>query len=228
VNIGQFLSLLGAALAGFFAICNPIANTPIFLSMTEGDDTATKKAVARRATLVAFAVVVVAALLGKLIGQLFGITMPAFKLAAGFIVFMIGYHMVSGQSHGAQRASESDIKHSLQAELDKAVSPLAVPILAGGGTISTAIVFASDDGVEGIFATILSFGIICIATYFFFRSGETIERKIGQSGMNALTRIMGLMLATIGVQIILGGLSGILSEYLPEIPSLVAKASTGN
>jgi multiple antibiotic resistance protein len=228
VDIGQFLSLFGTSLAGFFAICNPIANTPIFLSMTEGDDLATKRAVARRATLVAFGVVVVTALLGKFIGQLFGITMPAFKLAAGYIVFMIGYHMVSGQPHGAQKASDSDIKHSLQAELDKAVSPLAIPILAGGGTISTAIVFASDDGIEGIAATILSFGIICIATYFFFRSGETIERKIGQSGMNALTRIMGLILATIGIQIILGGLSGILNEYLPEIPSLFKDGGSGN
>lgn len=222
----QFLSMLVTSIATFFAMCNPIANTPIFISMTTGDDAATKKAVARRATIVAFAIVVVMAIFGKLIGELFGITLPAFKLAAGYIVFMIGYHMVSGQSHGAQKASDSDIKNTLEQELDKAVSPLGIPILAGGGTISTAIVFSSDAGFEGILATIIGFGIIIIMTYVFFLSGDAIEKKVGQSGMNAMTRIMGLILVTIGVQIFLGGLSGVLNVYLPTIPALLAGGSS--
>lgn len=220
-----FLPLLVTSVATFFAMCNPFANTPIFMSMTAGDDKATKKAVARRAVITAFVIVVVMSALGKLIGELFGITLPAFKLAAGFIVFMIGYHMVSGQSHGAQKASDGDIKNSLEAELDKAVSPLGIPILAGGGTISSAIVFASDDGIEGIAATIIGFGIIILITYFMFLSGDALEKKIGQSGLNALTRIMGLILTAIGVQIFLGGLGGVLNVYLPTIPALLSGAS---
>ena len=80
-------------------------------------------------------------------------------------------------------------------------------------------------GLEGIVATIVGFGIIIVMTYFFFLSGDTIENEIGQSGLNALTRIMGLRLATIGVQIFLGGLEGVLNQYLPTIPALLSGGS---
>ena len=211
------IPLLVNALATFFAMCNPIANTPIFISMTAEDDAATKKKVALRAVIVAFIIIVVTAAAGKLMGELFGVTLSAFKIGAGYLVFFIGYRMVSGQGHGAQKASDSDIKHTLENELDKAVSPLAIPILAGGGVRSSAVVFAATDGVEGVIAVIVGFGLIMVMTYFFFLSGDAIEKKIGQSGINALTRIMGLILLTIGVQILLGGISGALNDYLPQI-----------
>ncbi len=221
-----FVPLFFSSLATFFAICNPIANTPIFISMTAGDDVATKKAVARRALIVAFAIVVVMAAAGKLIGELFGITLPAFMLGAGYLVFMIGYHMVSGQPHGAQKASDDDINDTLERELDKAVSPLGIPILAGGGTISAAVVFSATDGFEGLLAVVLGFGIIIVMTYFFFLSGDSIEKRIGRSGLNVVTRIMGLILLTIGVQIFLGGLGSILNEYIATIPSLLSGAGS--
>jgi multiple antibiotic resistance protein len=216
------IPLLVSSLATFFAMCNPIANTPIFIGMTAGDDAATKKAVARRAVIVAFAIAVVMAAFGKLIGELFGIALPAFKIGAGFLVFMIGYHMVSGESHGSQKASDSDIKNTLEQELNKAVSPLGIPILAGGGVISSAVVFSATNGFEGLIAVIVGFGIIMIVTYFFFLSGDAVEKKLGQSGINALTRVMGLILLTIGVQIFLGGVSGALNVYLPTVPGLLS------
>jgi multiple antibiotic resistance protein len=165
---------------------------------------------------------VVMAAAGKLIGELFGITLPAFKLGAGILVFMIGYHMVTGKGHGAQKASESDIQHTLAQELDKAISPLGTPILAGGGTISAAITFSATDGFEGLVAVIVGFGIIMIMTYYFFLAGDSIEKRLGQSGITALTKIMGLILLTIGVQIFLGGLSGALDVYLPTLPSIMS------
>jgi multiple antibiotic resistance protein len=161
------------------------------------------------------------AVAGKLIGLLFGLTLPAFQLAAGFLVFMIGYQMVSGQTHGAETASDSDIQHSLEQELDKAVSPLGIPILAGGGTISATIVLSASNGFEGIIATILGFTIIIIINYFMFLSGDTIERKLGHSGINAISRIMGLILATIGVGVFLDGLAGALNNYLPTLAALL-------
>jgi len=223
MNMTAFGGLLLTSVATFFAMCNPIASTPVFISMTTGDDDATRKAVARRATMVAFAIVVIVAVAGKLIGELFGISLPAFRIASGYIVFMIGYQMVSGKSHGAQTASDSDIKHTLEHELDKAVSPLGIPLLAGGGTISAAIVFSATDGIEGAVATIVGFGIIITITYFMFLSGDAIENKMGQSGMNAITRIMGLILTSIGVGILLDGVAGALNIYIPTISSLLGK-----
>jgi multiple antibiotic resistance protein len=220
------ISMLVSSLATFFAMCNPFANTPIFMSMTAGDDADTKKAVARRATLFAFAIAVVMAAAGKLIGELFGVTLPAFKLGAGILVFMIGYHMVAGKAHGAQSASEEEIKHSREEELNKAISPLAIPILAGGGTISAAVTFSATDGFEGLVAVIVGFGLIMVMTYFFFLSGDAIEKRLGQAGLVALTKIMGLILLTIGVQIFLGGLDGVLNEYIPTIPALMSGSAS--
>jgi multiple antibiotic resistance protein len=214
--------LLVSSIATFFAMCNPFANTPIFMGMVAGDDAATKKAVARRAVIFAFMLAVVMAAAGKLIGELFGITLPAFKLGAGILVFMIGYHMVTGKPHGAQSSSEGDVKSTLAEKLDMAISPLGTPILAGGGTISAAITFSATDGFEGLVAVIVGFGVIMVMTYFFFLAGDTIEKRLGKSGITALTKIMGLILLTIGVQIFLGGMDGVLNEYIPTIPSLLS------
>jgi multiple antibiotic resistance protein len=224
MDISALLPLLVSSIATFFAMCNPFANTPIFMSMTAGDDAATKKAVARRATLFAFAIAVVMAASGKLIGELFGITLPAFKLGAGILVFVIGYHMVMGKAHGAQSASDEEIEKSKEQELEKAISPLGTPILAGGGTISAAVALSATDGFEGLVAVIVGFGVIMVMTYFFFLSGDSIEKKLGAAGLVALTKIMGLILLTIGVQIFLGGMDGVLNEYIPTISSLLSSS----
>jgi len=222
MNTSVLLSMFVSSLATFFAMCNPFANTPIFMSMTTGDDAATKKAVARRATLFAFAVAVVMAAAGKLIGELFGITLPAFKLGAGILVFVIGYHMVMGKPHGAQSASEEEVDKSKDKEMEKAISPLGTPILAGGGTISAAITFSATDGFEGLVAVIVGFGLIMVMTYYFFVAGDTIEKKLGTAGILVMTKIMGLILLTIGVQIFMGGLDGAFNAYLPTISATLS------
>jgi multiple antibiotic resistance protein len=224
MDIATLGPLLVKSLATFFAVCNPIPGIPIFMSMTEGDDAATKKAVARRAVIFAFVLTVTMAALGKFIGELFGITLPAFKMATGILVFMIGYQMVSGNAHGAQSPGAGETKRTLAQELDKAISPLGTPLIAGGGAISAGISFSATDGVEGLFAVIVGFGIIMVLTYFCFLSGDAIEKRIGQSGITGLTKIMGLILLTIGVEIFLGGVDGVLGDHLPKIAALLKGA----
>jgi multiple antibiotic resistance protein len=126
-----------------------------------------------------------------------------------------------GKPH-AQSADEKEVEHNREQRLEQAISPLGTPILAGGGTISAAIALSATDGFEGLVAVIVGFGVIMIMSYFFFLSGDAIEKKIGKSGLVALTKIMGLILLTIGVQIFLGGLDGVLNEYLPTIPALLS------
>ena len=110
--------------------------------------------------------------------------------------------------------------------MEKAISPLGKPILAGGGVISTAVAFSATDGFEGLLAVIVGFAIIMIMTYLFFLSGDAIEKKLGKSGIVALTKVMGLTLLTIGVQIFLGGLDSILNEYIPTIPALLSSVGS--
>lgn len=124
---------------GFFAIMNPIANTPIFLGLTSGDDEQTIAAVALRSLMLAFLIVTLFSVAGKVIFELFGLTLPAFQITGGLLVFLIGFHMLQGNHSSVQHPSEEDKQKSREAALGVAVSPLAMPILAGPGTITTAM-----------------------------------------------------------------------------------------
>jgi multiple antibiotic resistance protein len=116
---------------GFFAIMNPIANTPVFLGLTSDDDAATRRAVARRALVLTFVIIAVFCVAGRLIFELFGITLIAFRIAGGLLVFLIGFHMLQGEHSSIHKPSAEDQQASRKARLSVAVSPLAVPLLAG-------------------------------------------------------------------------------------------------
>jgi multiple antibiotic resistance protein len=190
---------------GFFAIMNPIANTPIFLGVTEGDDAAVRRAVAGRALLVTFLIILVFTVSGRLIFEMFGIGLPAFRITGGLLVLHIGFQMLQGEPSGVHHPGESKAPADLQGELDKAVSPLAMPLLAGPGTIATAINFSSGRGVDEAITTLSTFLVLCVITYLFFVYGERLVRYLGQRGMGIVTRLMGLILAVIGTQMVVAG-----------------------
>ena len=131
-------------------------------------------------------------LLGKAIFHLFGITLPALRITGGILVFLVGYHMLNGggsKLHSADKSDESDI----------AVSPLAVPLLAGPGTIATAMNYSASGGVMAITVTVSVFAALCLITFFCFIFSSNILAVIGKSGLSIVTRLMGLILAVIGM-----------------------------
>ncbi|HHE31743.1 MAG TPA: MarC family protein [Chlorobaculum parvum] len=193
---------------GFFAIMNPIANVPIFLSLTSGDDKKTTATVASRALLLSFLIVSVFSVAGKIIFDLFGITLPAFQITGGLLVFLIGFHMLQGDHSSVQHPSDKDKKKSLEAALSVTVSPLAMPILAGPGTIATAMNFSTGENFMDMAVTIVVFGVLCLITYVLFVSGEKFVTYIGASALGVITRMMGLILAVIGSQMVITGVHG--------------------
>jgi len=203
--------MIGHALSvfmGFFAIMNPIANTPIFLGLTAEDAPAVRKQVAIKGVMMAFGLIVVFCLLGKLIFSLFGITLPAFRITGGVLVALIGYNMLHGEQSKVHQPGSADRNESTEAELSVAVTPLAIPILAGPGTIATAMNFASTGGIGEMVVTIVAFAVLCLITYGFFISGQRLVAFLGENGLGVITRIMGLILAVIGVQMLIGGVAG--------------------
>lgn len=192
---------------GFFAIMNPIANIPIFLSLTHDEDKQTKSSIASTSLLLAFLIVVVFSFAGKVIFELFGITLPAFRITGGLLVFLIGFHMLQGDFSRVNHPSEKDKQKSKEAALSVSISPLAIPILAGPGTITTAMNFSAD-GFVNMGITIAMFAILCAITYVCFVFGEKFVAFIGASALGAITRMMGLILAVIGTQMVLDGLHG--------------------
>ena len=207
--IGHALSVF----MGFFAIMNPIANTPVFLGLTAEDDPGTRRKVATKALMVSFAIILVFSAAGKLIFGLFGITLPAFRIMGGILVALVGYHMLQGGEHSSvQHPSEEDKQKSQEAELEIAITPLAMPILAGPGTIATAMNFASTGGVSEFIVTVGAFLALCVISYVFFISGERFVKYIGDNGIKVVTRLMGLILAVIGVQVLIDGVGGAVVE----------------
>jgi multiple antibiotic resistance protein len=198
---------------GFFAIMNPVANTPIFVSLTADDERDVRRSVAFRAVATAFAVVLVFTVGGKFIFDMFGITLPAFRITGGFLVFLIGFHMLQGEPSRVQNPTATDNLKSREAELTVAVAPLGVPILAGPGTIATAMNFASGGGWTELVTAVGAFMLLCGITLWFFLSGERLVRFIGESGIKVLTRMMGLILAVIGVQMLIAGIAAAVKLY---------------
>jgi multiple antibiotic resistance protein len=193
---------------GFFAIMNPIANVPIFLGLTGEDDKQTAASVALRSLLLSFIIVALFAVAGKIIFQLFGLTLPAFRITGGLIVFIIGYHMLRGNPSSIHHPGETNKTESRKAALSVAVSPLAMPILAGPGTIATAMSFSAGGGMRNVSITIAAFAVLCVITYVFFVFGAKFVAYIGSSALGAITRMMGLILAVIGTQMVIGGMHG--------------------
>lgn len=193
---------------GFFAIMNPIANTPVFLGLTADDSTAIRRRIAFKALLITFVVIVAFILLGKVIFSLFGITLPAFQITGGILVFMIGLQMLHGQPSQVHSPVATGKQENLQGALSVAVTPLAMPILGGPGTIAAAMNFSSGGGMTGMVITIVAFGLLCLLTYVFFVSGERLVRVLGDEGLMMVTRLMGLILAVIGTQMFITGVAG--------------------
>jgi len=152
--------------------------------------------------------IVLFVLAGRLIFSLFGITLPAFQITGGILVALIGYQMLHGQQSAVHQPTTDDQKASREAVLSIAVTPLAMPILAGPGTIAAAMNFATTGGISDMIVTIVAFAALCVITYAFFVSGERLIAVLGQNGLNVITRLMGLILAVIGVQMLITGLAG--------------------
>lgn len=184
---------------GFFAIMNPIANVPIFLTLVDGHTEKEKKAINKKAVFTAFIIILVFAILGKFIFVIFGLTIPAFKITGGILVFFVGFEML--------QSKKSAVKHiqPINEEENIAISPLAIPILSGPGTIVTAMNYVADANYLHIFVIIIIFAIICLLNFMAFNLGDYIIQKAGKNVIKVVNKIMGLIIAVIGMNMMIEG-----------------------
>ncbi|WP_437400039.1 MarC family protein [Flagellimonas lutimaris] len=183
----------------FFAIMNPIANTPIFLGLVEGETEENKKKIARTGTITAFIIVAAFVVLGKYIFEMFGITIPAFKLTGGILIFYVGFEMLMSQKPKMHQ-NNAEGKNNL------AISPLAIPILAGPGTIIAAMNSVTNADLVHIGIVITIFGALIFITYIAFAFSEKIVEKLGPNLIAVVGKLMGLILAIIGTGMITEGI----------------------
>ncbi len=202
----------GIVFMGFSAIMNPIAAISIFLTLTGQETEKESKKTALHATLTAFIIVVVFSLAGHFLLNLFGVSFTALRLAGGVLIVIIGFEMLHGKQSAVNKPTQETIEKTIKEEGSVAVTPLGIPLLAGPGVIITAMNFSTGSFIN-LFITIFSFGLLCIITYYVLISGKKIKKIIGASGLKVLTRMMGLILAVIGMQMLIEGTFSAINEF---------------
>ena len=186
-------------------IVDPFAAVPSFLAMTARDTPAQRRAMARRGAWTCAVTLTVFALGGSLIFTLFGITLGAFKIAGGVLIGLNALEMVQAR-RSMQRETPVEQAEGTQKE-DVGIIPLGVPMLAGPGAISTVMVLAlGSRSTASTAALYLSVALTAYGSYVVLAAATAVERRLGQTGMRILTRLMGLVLCAIAVQFIVDGI----------------------
>lgn len=184
----------------FFAIMNPISNLPAYMALVADDSQKISRKIAFRSLLIAFVIVTVFIFSGDFIFKVFGITIVSFRIAGGILVAVIGYHMINGNHSPSYKGMEQQAVNSDPMAI--AISPLAMPLFAGPGTITTALSLANG-GLQNQLITIVAFAFLCVITYLLLKSAKQIAEFLGENLMKIITKLMGLLLFSIGIQMII-------------------------
>jgi len=208
----EVLSFSLLAFTSIFFIVDPIAIVPVFLAVTDGQTPEERRRTAFRASMVALGVLLAFALLGMLIFKAFGITIGAFRVAGGILLMRVALDMLHGQSSRTRSTAEDreDASH----RDDVAITPLAVPQLAGPGSIATVTLLANPGEFSWrIVPVVLSILVTCLLSWLLMRGAETFQRWLGSTGNRILMKLMGLLLAAVAVEFIAQGIR----ELLPTL-----------
>ena len=205
ISLSQFFLV---ALTSIFVLVDPIAAIPTFLIMTSGADLADRQRMARRAAWTCFLVLSAFAAAGSMIFRLFGITLPAFKIAGGVILLLIGLDMLQAR-RSPTKETPPETKEGAEKE-DVGIIPLGVPMLAGPGSISTVMVLMSGaPAFWYVIPILVAITITSFASFWILSGADRVRGYLGETGIRILTRMMGLLLTAIAVQFILSGLGDI-------------------
>ena len=197
------------AFMAFFAIMNPISNLPAYMALVADDSQKISRKIAFRSLLIAFVIVTVFIFSGDFIFKVFGITIVSFRIAGGILVAVIGYHMINGNHSPSYKGMEQQAVNSDPMSI--AISPLAMPLFAGPGTITTALSLANG-GLQNQLIIVVAFALLCVITYLLLRSAKQIAGFLGENLMKIITKMMGLLLFSIGIQMIIVSVQALLKQ----------------
>ena len=196
------LEFLITSFVALFVIIDPIGLTPIFVALTQGMDEQLRRKIAIRAIAVSGFIITLFILFGETVLGFIGISMPAFRVAGGILLFLTALDMLF------QRSSERRENQTEDKIIDDpSVFPLAIPLITGPGAIATVILIAgAKPGLIGIASAGIVSTLVLISVFVFFSSASGLERLLGRTGIGVLTRLLGMLLAALSVQFVLEGL----------------------
>jgi multiple antibiotic resistance protein len=201
------------AFSSMIVIVDPIATVPAFIAMTPRDTPEQRIRMARLASIVMAAVLLIFAVAGKIIFKFLGITMPAFQIAASIVLLIVALDMLRAQRSRVMETSEETSAGAEKADI--AITPLAVPMLAGPGAISTAIIMqARATDVPQHIALYVCIIAVAFISYFVFRLSATGAKWLSPIAMKVTTRIMGLLLAAVAIQFMINGVTAVRNDWI--------------
>ncbi|WP_224824607.1 MarC family protein [Cognatishimia sp. MH4019] len=192
--------LIITAFATLFVIIDPIGLTPLFVALTQGMSDQARRAIALRACVISVVILLLFAVFGEAVLGFVGISLPAFRIAGGILLFLTALEMLfEKRSKRREDQAEDD-------RPDPSVFPLAIPLIAGPGAIASMILLTGDGDVIQL-ATVsgVMLSVIMVVFVLFLLAGK-IERLLGKTGINVVSRLLGMMLAALSVQFVLDGL----------------------
>ena len=205
MDSAEFAAYL-AFIVSVFAVMNPLVAIPVYISLTEGLPLETRRRIPRQTAAACFVILVIAFLLGETILTIFSVGIPALRIAGGLILASMAWSMLQAQTsrtrHTREEVEDSAHRGSV------AIVPLAIPVTAGPGAISLMIIAATyPNAIEGRIAILFAVFLVCLVVWLFLTLAERIQSVLGTTGMNLVTRIMGLLMLALAIEFVAGGLS---------------------
>jgi multiple antibiotic resistance protein len=201
-------SITSYALVSFgslFSIVDPFAAVPIFLALTGGQPRTVQAKTALRASATCFVVMTTFGIAGSYIFTFFGITLPAFKIAGGILLFGVGLEMMRAKRSDTRATKEEAIE--AETRDDVGLIPLGIPLLSGPGAIATVTVLVGKATSPGERASLFgAIAAVSVITFLTLLSASFLARVLGRTGINVIGRVMGLILAAVAMQFVLDGL----------------------
>ena len=189
------------------AVVDPFLAVPMFLAVAGTQPLEPRRALARTVGVAVFVVLAVAAVVGESLLLLIGASLPAFRVGGGLVLLLMALAMLNAQAGGV-RQSHAEAEQVQSGEAGGVV-PLAIPLLAGPGAISTTIIAAERGGAAHVAVLIGCVALVALVTWVALRQANVIADRLGVTGLNIATRILGLLLAAMAVQTMAEGLKGL-------------------
>ncbi|MDG1505699.1 MAG: MarC family protein [Planktomarina sp.] len=192
------------AFATLFVVIDPIGLAPIFVALTQGVEPKKRKAIGMRACMIAFVILALFGFFGESVLGFAGISMPAFQIAGGALLFLTALEMLF-ELRAKRRSAKGD-----EDDQDPSVFPLATPLIAGPGAIASIILLTNEaqGSLLQQISVILVMGAVVFTAFTLFMLAGLMERALGQTGTLVVSRVLGMLLAALAVQFILNGLLG--------------------
>ena len=192
------------AFATLFVVIDPPGLVPLFIALTRGMSVSRRRALATRACIIAIGILAAFAFAGEALLGFIGITMPAFRIAGGILLFLTALDMLFERRTQRREGQQAEPDH------DPSVFPLATPLIAGSGAIATMILLVGQAG-GGMAGTLVVIGVmlvVMITTFAFLLADPPLERMLGRTGTIVITRLLGMLLAALSVQFVIDGIRG--------------------